>query len=159
LGKPNSTSRAPCRNEQRTQGRGESSGKKGRPRNSCSGFGKQFKEAAKEPTKGPNLNLTAALRASLESIDNPLVDNETPEGFDGTDSPLEAVTTDSVDLLLDRVNEHLTAGLPDRVTDDLLRRLVDNFRAQALYWEQEEAKPKTPRGKTPKAFEKLDLQF
>lgn len=130
------------------------------------GFGKQFKlpergEAKPEPIKGPNLNLTAALRASLESIDNPLIDEAAPvEGFDGSDSPLETVVPDSVDVLLDRVNEHLTAGMPDRVTDELLRRLVDNFRAQALYWEQEEQKPKTPRSKKePKAFEKLDLQF
>jgi hypothetical protein len=128
------------------------------------GFGKQFKKPETRPdskpesTKGPNLNLTAALRASLELIDNPLDPSE-PEGFTGTDSPLEQVTTDSVDILLERINEHIAAGLPERVTDDLLRRLVDNFRAQALYWEQEEAKPKTPRGSKKPPLEKLDLQF
>lgn len=131
------------------------------------GFGQQFKKPTEakakpkpESAKTPNPNLTAALRASLESIDNPL--EEAPEGFDGSDSPLETVTTDSVDILLDRVNDHLTSGLPDRITDDLLRRMVDIYRAQALYWEQEEAKPKTPRGKkVVKSIEdlKLDLTF
>lgn len=130
------------------------------------GFGKKLGEtltkkpdSRPEPTKGPNLNLTAALRASLENIDNPLDPKEPEqEGFDGKDSPLETVTTDAVDTLLERINEHLAAGLPEKVTDDLLRRMVDSFRAQALYWEQEESKPKTPRG-SKKPIEKLDLNF
>lgn len=56
-------------------------------------------------------------------------------------SPLREVDPQSIDELLDRVNEHLVAGAPHmiRANDDrLLRKMVESFRTDALEWAQKE---------------------
>jgi hypothetical protein len=66
-------------------------------------------------------------------------------------SPLRAVDPASIDELLERVNEHLIAGVPNKLRendDELLRRLVDGFRREAIDWATAERtkKPRAPRG-------------
>jgi hypothetical protein len=104
----------------------------------------------------PNGNLTAALRASLKAIDSPITEPE-PEGFNGAGSPLSEVTPDAIDILLNRFNEHLIDGAPERITDEALTRMVDIYRSQALRWEQEEQQEKKPRQRKDKASQAMDL--
>ncbi len=89
----------------------------------------------------PDPNLTAALAGTLQIID------ENPA------SPLSEATPDSVDLYLDRINQHLIDGAPEKITDDELLRVVTFYRAKALLWGQEEqtkkarsTKPRKPAG-------------
>lgn len=89
----------------------------------------------------PNDNLTSALRASLSLVE----DNPT--------SPLSEATPDSVDELLDRINSAMAEGLPEKITDETLRKVIDLYRAQAYRFQQdEENKPRraAPGTKTPK---------
>lgn len=72
--------------------------------------------------------LTEALKGSLEAIDS------------GTESPLSEATPDSVDILLDRIKDHLVAGMPEKISDSDLLQAVRIYRAQALKWGQEEQK-------------------
>lgn len=85
----------------------------------------------------PDENLTAALRVSLQLED------------EGT-SPLAEVTADAVDELLARIEQNLIEGVPSKITDAELSKAVDMYRAQALYWAQQEqqkaAKPRAARG-------------
>jgi hypothetical protein len=87
-------------------------------------------------------NLAASLRASLR-----LVEGEgQPPGGGTSDSPLSEATPDSVDLLLDEINNAIAEGMPERITDDKLSTLVDLYRSQAYKWSQEqETKKSRPR--------------
>jgi hypothetical protein len=103
-----------------------------------------------------NENLSGALRASLRLIESEdkkseeksLVPPKAMPGPAGGNyiSPLTEVAADSIDLELDRINENLVQGTPEKITDEALERLVDLYRAQALRWEQEEATKKPHRG-------------
>ena len=94
-------------------------------------------------------NLTGALRASLK-----VIENQAQEGELSGDSPLLEATPDSIDVLLDRINEAMAAGLPGTITDETLLQLCDGFRAQALRWNQEEQqKPKRQRKSHAEAVE------
>jgi hypothetical protein len=87
----------------------------------------------------PTNPLAAALRASLRIVEDPTID---------PDSPLSEATVDSVNILLDEINNALAEGMPERITDDKLAQLVDIYRAQALTWATtEEDKKNKPRGK------------
>jgi len=103
-------------------------------------------------------NLTGALRASLR-----VVEGEGPSsGLDpSAQSPLREATPDSIDELLRQVNDAFGQGLPESVSDDTLRQLVDLYRAQALKWDQDEAikrdKPKASRKKNEAIT--IDLDF
>lgn len=77
----------------------------------------------------PNENLSAALRASLEM---------TQSDQDHPDSPLRLADENSIDILLDRINSAMAEGLPEKITDEDLRRAIDAYRAQAYKWEQQE---------------------
>ncbi len=61
-------------------------------------------------------------------------------------SPLREVDPKSLDELFDRCNEYLVAGAPHmlRADDDLLlKKMVENFRTDALEWtQQQKDKPK-----------------
>jgi len=85
----------------------------------------------------PDPNLTGALKGALELLE--------------TDSPLSEATPDSVDELLDRINQHMADGMPERVTDADLELAVNVFRAQAFRWAQEEQQIKTTRRRKPQA--------
>lgn len=103
------------------------------------------------PIKMPDPNLTAALKLSLAAVnDGP---SREPPDF-ATDSPLREVLPTSLAELTDRVNQKLVAGLPEEITDELLDRYVDLWRAEALRWRQEEEikAAKTPR-KRQKGFD------
>ena len=76
-------------------------------------------------------NLAAALRASLHLVENPAPGTE--------DSPLGEATADSVNFLLDEINNALAEGMPEKLTDEKLLVLVDIYRAQAFRWQSEEA--------------------
>lgn len=82
----------------------------------------------------PDPNLTGALKGSLESFSE--------------SSPLtETDGKNAVDEFLDRINEDLVAGAPDRITDQRLENFINLFRAEALRWTQEEARTgRAPRG-------------
>lgn len=75
-------------------------------------------------------NLTAALSGTLEFFEN-------------QDSPLAEATPDSVDELLDRANTAFAEGVPEKLTDETLLKLVTLYRAQALKWQQDEEIKKT----------------
>lgn len=79
-------------------------------------------------------NLAAALRASLHLVENPAPGTE--------DSPLGEATVDSVNFLLDEINNALAEGMPEKITDEKLAVLVDIYRAQALRWQTEEQEKK-----------------
>lgn len=91
-------------------------------------------------------NLTAALRASLAVEEDQI-----------EDSPLAEASADAVDELLRRINENLVDGLPQKITDSELRKLVDIYRSQAFKWAQEEQITKT-RGRK-KSSEKPTINF
>jgi len=96
----------------------------------------------------PNENLTAALQGTLNML------NE--QG-----SPLAEATPDSVNELLDRVNSAFAEGLPERLTDATLLRLIQIYRAEALRWQQDEQKKTTRVSKTSRRplGEVLDLDL
>lgn len=77
----------------------------------------------------PNPNLTAAMRASLE---NSMSDNQ------DSDSPLRLADENSIDILLDRINTAMAEGLPEKITDEELQKVINLYRAQAFKWEQDE---------------------
>lgn len=114
------------------------------------------------PAKPPNSNLSAALRASLTLIENQdkvaTIANTEPEP-----SPLLEATPDSVDELLDRINNHLIEGKV--LTDETLMEAVLLYRTQAYRYaqDQENKKPRAPRGsggqKTRTIAEAVDLEF
>ncbi len=85
----------------------------------------------------PDPNLTAALEGSLALV------TENP------DSPLTEATPDSIDILLDRINNAFAEGLPEKLTDETLRQVITAYRSQALRWTQEEEikRAKGPRTK------------
>ena len=93
--------------------------------------------AVQTPT--PNPNLTAALQGSLATIE------ESPN------SPLSEATTDSVDILLDRINGAFAEGLPEKLTDETLVQVINLYRSQALRFEQEEEIKKTKSPRTRKS--------
>lgn len=71
------------------------------------------------------------------------------------ESPLVEATPDSIDELLDRINNHLAAGLPEKVTNESLMKIVEAYRAQAVKWTAEVAETgRAPRGR--KKAEKPD---
>lgn len=103
----------------------------------------------------PNENLTGALRATLELVKNEdkAKDHQQPDQApypSPENSPLAEVSADALDEELDRINEHLIAGVPEKVTDESLTKLIDIFRARALLWEQEEENKKAGIRKTTK---------
>lgn len=114
----------------------------------------------KPPTRpAANPNLTAALRASLTLIENqektPTIANTEPEP-----SPLLEATPDSVDELLDRINNHLIEGKV--LSDETLMEAVNLYRSQAYKYaqEQETKKPRTKRGtRTRTIAEAINLEF
>jgi len=69
--------------------------------------------------------------------------------FNDLTSPLAEATPDSIDEFLSHIDELLAAGTPEKLTDPVLRRGIELWRAEALKWTSEE-KTKTPRTKTPK---------
>jgi hypothetical protein len=98
-------------------------------------------------------NLTTALEGSLRLVsENPFSDHV---------SPLLEATPDSVDELLDRVNSCFVEGLPEKVTDSDLLRLVEIYRSQALRWTQEEEikKTKTKRAASRAPVEAVDIDL
>ncbi len=77
-------------------------------------------------------------------------------GLEEPSSPLAEATPDTIDELLSRANDHLVAGLPERIrSDGILEALVIGFRAQAQKWLADEAegkrhaKEKKPAGPKP----------
>lgn len=122
--------------------------------NKTGGFGGvSIKPAQPTLPSPPNENLTAALRATLRVVENEPLDNDIP-------SPLTEATPDSIDILLNRINNHLIAG---KILSDLdLRQTIDIYRSQALRYAQEQ-QTKKPRAKnnTPKQTIKqiLDLEL
>lgn len=84
--------------------------------------------------------LKAALRGSLRIVEDENFDNE---------SPLSEATADSINTLLNEINDALADGMPERITDDRLAQLVDYYRSKALTWATEEvekaSKPKRTR--------------
>lgn len=82
----------------------------------------------------PSSPLMAALRGTLR-----VVENIDPEDT----SPLSEATANSVNLLLDEINNALADGMPERITDDKLAQLVDIYRAQALAYATEQEEKKT----------------
>ena len=98
-------------------------------------FGDKIGLVSPTPTPSPNPNLTAALQGSLDAIET------SPE------SPLTEATTDSVDILLDRINSAFASGMPEKLTDETLMQAINLYRSQALRWEQDEEikKAKGPR--------------
>lgn len=107
---------------------------------------------------GENLNLTGALRASLRIIENDKPSNEVSPNI-AESSPLQEVDPNALDEELTRLNENLIQGIPEKITDDSLAKIVDLYRAQALKWSQDEqTKKRAPSGtrkKTP--MESLEL--
>lgn len=101
-------------------------------------------------TSVPNENLTSALRASLQIVTATPTENQIP-------SPLSEATPDSVDILLDRINNHMIEG--KILSDADLRLAIDMYRSQALRYaqEQENKKPRTPRGTKSTLKAVLDL--
>lgn len=101
--------------------------------------------------ESPNPNLTAALSGSLRLIDENL------------DSPLKEATADSIDALLDHINAGLAEGLPAKISDSDLLRVVEIYRAQALRWQQDEQSKVTRVSararKTPGQAVDLDLDL
>lgn len=82
----------------------------------------------------PNPNLTAALTVSLSELDL------------AEDSPLREADESSIDILLDEFNQAFAEGLPEKITEEKLEKMVNMFRAQAYQWEQqEEQKRNAPR--------------
>jgi len=102
----------------------------------------------------PNAALTSALRASLRVIDGEqLTPDETP-------SPLTEATPDSIDELLNRLNDSLILGNP--LNDDELLKMADLYRSQALkYAQDEQNKPqRTRRGPSVNTLaEMVELEF
>jgi hypothetical protein len=69
------------------------------------------------------------------------------------DSPLREVDPASIDELLDRVNEHLIAGVPSALRandDEILKKMVDAFRREAAQWAIAEQTKKPRSAKKPK---------
>jgi hypothetical protein len=97
----------------------------------------------------PNQNLTSSLRASLTLIEN---ENSIP-------SPLLEADPNSVDLFLERINNHMVEG--KILTDEDLKLGIDLYRAQALRFEQEQQtkKPRAKAGTKPTIKEVLDLEL
>lgn len=104
-------------------------------------------------------NLTSALRATLTVVEK----EENKRGLTAPDeeipSPLLEATPDSIDILLERINNHMIEG--KILTDDDLRQGIDLYRAQALKFaqEQETKKPRTRRGEKSKLNSVLDLDL
>lgn len=69
------------------------------------------------------------------------------EGYEQI-SPLAEATPDSIDELLDMINDSLVEGMPERITEEKLGPLVDAFRAEALKWTQEQLEKKPRQRKT-----------
>lgn len=55
------------------------------------------------------------------------------------DSPLREATPDSVDHLLDEMNQAMVAGMPERITDEKLIQLINAYRTQAEHWQTADA--------------------
>lgn len=118
--------------------------------------GKQNQPVPNRPKSNenkPNENLSAALRASLRIVES------SSDGSEPIPSPLSEATPDSVDILLDRINTHMIEG--KILSDADLRLAIDMYRSQALRYaqEQENKKPRTPRGTKSTLKAVLDLDF
>lgn len=86
-----------------------------------------------------NPTLLAGFRAALDA--------ET-----SLEAPLTAADPHSIDDFLDRINEDLAAGMPQKITPERLKTMVNLFRVQAANWEMEQQKEKTSsRGSGKKA--------
>lgn len=106
------------------------------------GFGKDMQPISPKNTQSkPNENLTSSLRASLKVIEN---ENEASDDDNPIPSPLEEATPDSVDVLLERINNHMIEG--KILSDEDLRQGIDLYRSQALRFAQEQ-QTKKPRAK------------
>ncbi len=63
-------------------------------------------------------------------------------------SPLCEADPASIDLLLDRVCDHLAAGVPEKIrAEDLFTKLISGFRTQAERWQAAELEAKPPRSR------------
>jgi hypothetical protein len=104
------------------------------------------------PKPKPNENLTASLRATLQ-----IVKAEDEDDSDPIPSPLNEATPDSVNILLDRINNHMIEG--KILTDADLRLGIDLYRSQALRYaqEQETKKPRARSGAKSTLKQVLDL--
>jgi hypothetical protein len=67
-------------------------------------------------------------------------------------TPLADLPTDSIDEFLDRINQDLVAGAPERITDERLAKLVELYRQEAAAWETKQREK--PERKTKAAGEK-----
>lgn len=79
-------------------------------------------------------------------------------------SPLQEASSDSIDELLDRINEDLLAGAPHRITvdDERLKKLIAIYRAQAEVWvlaDQNKPKRATKRDRSTDTSMALDLDL
>jgi hypothetical protein len=99
----------------------------------------------KPSTHSSNPTLAGALRASLRIVEN------TP-----LESPLAEATIDSIDLLLDELDQNLVAGMPEAITDEKLIALIDVFRAQAINWEMQQ-QAETPKRSRKTAANSTDV--
>lgn len=104
------------------------------------------------PLSKPDSNLTASLRGSLQIIESQDSANPFP-------SPLNEATPDSVDILLDRINNHMIEG--KILSDADLRHGIDLYRSQALKYAQDQQtkKPRAKSGPKSSIKEVLDLDF
>lgn len=76
-------------------------------------------------------------------------------------SPLAEAAPDSIDLLLDRITDHLAAGVPEKIKSEaIFERMIAGFRAQAEKWNSDElaAKPHRGGGRKTNSPAKINLE-
>lgn len=73
-------------------------------------------------------------------------------------SPLNDMPRDSVDEFLDRINDDLVAGAPERITGERLEKLVAAYREEAVQWEIKQREARTP-GKKKTFAEALQIDI
>ena len=75
------------------------------------------------------------------------------------DSPLSEADPQSVDILLERINQHMIAGTPEKIDDQTRAELIKIYRAQAQRWATEERLTKTKKSRTaePRQSQAIDL--
>lgn len=64
-------------------------------------------------------------------------------------TPLADLATDHVDEFLTRINEDLIAGMPEKITDERLSRLVELYRQEAITWETKQREKPERKAKAP----------
>lgn len=64
-------------------------------------------------------------------------------------SPLLDMPRDTVDEFLDRINEDIAAGMPEKITGERLEQLVAAYRQEAAQWEIKQREAPAKRTKKP----------